>query len=594
MFAVGSIVFCSSPRAAHAQRPTADDARQFVNRAASELELLLVRLGRAQWVQENFITHDTEILAAEANEAYTAAAVRDAKQAARFDEVPVSEDLRRKLDLLKLALTMPAPGDPALTAATARLAAELNSMYGSGQYCTDDGVCQTLSDLEQIIWTSRNPDSLLMAWERWRTVSVPMREKYERFAELMNQGARELGFRDVGEFWRSKYDLDPTEFIAELDRLWEQVKPLYDALHCYVRDKLQDVYGETVVPSDRPIPAHLLGNMWAQNWSKLFDLIAPGNADPGYDLTRILRENELSAREMARYGERFFTSLSFAPLPETFWERSLFTRPRDRDVVCHASAWEVDDSNDLRIKMCINVNAEDFSVIHHELGHNFYQRAYGHQPFLYRGSANGGFHEALGDAVALSVTPRYLVQVGLLPEEPSGANDVALLLRTALDKVAFLPFGLLVDQWRWKVFSGETAPDEYNAEWWRLREQYQGVGAPSDRTEHHFDPGAKFHVPANVSYTRYFVANILQFQFHRSLCETAGYEGPLHRCSIYGNREAGRRLQAMMEMGQSQPWPEALEALTGQREMDATAIVDYFAPLKGWLDEETRGRRWGW
>jgi peptidyl-dipeptidase A len=421
-----------------------------------------------------------------------------------------------------------------------------------------------------------------------------MRDLYQRFVELSNEGARNLGFADTGAMWRSKYDMPPDDFTAELDRLWGQVRPIYEDLHCYVRRRLNETYGDDRVPLDGPIPAHLLGNMWAQSWANVYDLVAPPGEESAFDLTAALEEKGVTARDMVRYGEGFFTSLGLPPLPETFWERSLFTQPEDRDVVCHASAWDLDNLDDIRIKMCIEVNAEDFSTIHHELGHNFYQRAYSTQPFLYRESANDGFHEGVGDTVALSVTPSYLVEVGLLDEEPDASADLGVLMRMALDKVAFLPFGLLVDQWRWQVFSGEIAPDGYNAGWWRLREKYQGVAAPVERSEDHFDPGAKFHVPANTPYTRYFLAHILQFQLHRSLCQVAGYEGPLHRCSIYGDEEAGRRLIELLEMGQSRPWPDALEAITGQRQMDATAILDYFAPLDEWLREQNEGQSCGW
>jgi len=421
-----------------------------------------------------------------------------------------------------------------------------------------------------------------------------MRDSYRRFAELGNKGARELGFDDLGALWRSNYDMPPDEFRSELDRLWDQVRPLYEPLHCLVRSKLNETYGDAVAPASGPIPAHLLGNMWAQTWANIYPLVAPENADPGFDVTELLEKKGVDELEMVRYGERFFTSLGFDPLPDTFWERSQFTKPADREVVCHASAWDIDQEDDVRIKMCIERTAEDFSTIHHELGHNFYQRAYNKQPFLFRESANDGFHEGVGDTIALSVTPDYLVKVGLLDQAPDASADLGVLLRMALDKVAFLPFGLLVDQWRWGVFNGDIAEDEYNAAWWRLREKYQGVAAPVERSEADFDPGAKYHVPANTPYTRYFLAHILQFQFHRSLCEVAGVEGPLHRCSIYDNQEAGERLIKMLEMGASKPWPDALEAVTGQREMDATAIVDYFAPLQAWLEEQTEGLSCGW
>jgi peptidyl-dipeptidase A len=490
---------------------TPDGAAAFVDSAETRLTDLGIRASRASWVQSTYITHDTEILAAQANENLIAAQVDYASRSARFDGLDLAPALTRKLHLLKSSITAPAPADPALTAEMSQILARLESTYGRGEYCPEDGgECLDLQQLSEIIADSRDPERLLMAWRGWRTISPPMRDDFTRFVELGNQGARDLGFADLGAMWRSNYDMAPDSFAIEVDRLWGQVEPLYDQLHCYVRAELGDRYGTDIVPQDGPIPAHLLGNMWAQEWGTIYPLVAPRTSESGFDLTQRLRARNVDAREMVRYGERFFTSLGLAPLPETFWERSLFTQPADRDVVCHASAWDVDEVDDLRIKMCITPTAADFSTIHHELGHNFYQRAYNEHSYLFRNSANDGFHEALGDAIALSVTPAYLRQVGLIDREPPAAADLALLLRDALDKIAFLPFGLLVDQWRWKVFAGEVTPDRYNEAWWELRERYQGVAAPVSRAATDFDPGAKYHIPANVPYTRYFLARILQ------------------------------------------------------------------------------------
>lgn len=601
------------PLAAHAQSSASDsssastltvqDAVAFVDSAEVVLDELGEQAARAAWVQATYITYDTQQLSARAGEAYTAAASTLGAEAAQYVDVEgLPQDVRRKLDLLRSGLTMPAPPDEAKTKRLTELSVGLESTYGTGEWCPGgDGPfassdCLALGDLTRVMATSRDADSLEAAWTGWRTIAPPMREDYTAFAGLMNEGAQALGFQDVGAMWRSNYDMPPDSFAAEMDRLWVQVKPLYLELHTYVRGRLAEQYGEEIVQPGEPIPAHLLGNMWAQQWGTIFPLVAPEDADPGYDLTERIEEQGLDAVEMVEYGERFFTSLGLQELPETFWERSLFTKPADRDVVCHASAWDLDDEDDLRIKMCIEPTAEDFQTIHHELGHNYYQRAYKTQPHLYKGSANDGFHEALGDAVALSVTPEYLKEVNLIDEVPPPSKDIGLLLRSALDKVAFLPFGLMVDKWRWQVFSGEISPDEYNQGWWDLREQYQGLKPPVERSEEDFDPGAKYHIPANTPYSRYFLAHVLQFQFHRSLCEEAGFEGPLHRCSVYGSEAAGDRLFAMMEMGLSQPWPEALEALTGERAMDATALLDYYAPLMDWLKEQNaaNGYTSGW
>jgi peptidyl-dipeptidase A len=575
---------------------SADDAKQFLTNVNSTMLRLGIQAAQAGWVAQNFITEDTEALDARANQQVIEAVARYAKEAAAYNDVQVPPDARRQLDLLKLSLVMVTPSDPGEATELTRIASGLRSTYGRGKWCADASkpqTCLNIDDITKVMAESRSEPELRRVWEGWHTISPPMRKDYARFVELSNKGAKELGFVDTGAMWRQKYDMPADDFTKELDRLWEQVRPLYVKLHAYVRMKLRAKYGDAV-PQDGPLPAHLLGNIWAQDWSNIYPLVAPANADTGYSLTDILKRRKTSSTDMVKIGERFYTSLGFAPLPETFWKRSLFVRPQDREVVCHASAWDIDAEDDVRIKMCIQPTEEDFNTIHHELGHNFYQRAYKSQPVIFRDSANDGFHEAIGDAIALSVTPEYLVRIGLLDKAPDASRDIGLLMGRALEKVAFLPFGLLIDQWRWKVFAGETAPSSYNKAWWDLRLKYQGVAPSSARGEDFFDPGAKYHVPDNTPYTRYFLAAILQFQFHRSMSQAAGCKGPLHRCSIYESKDAGQRLNAMLTMGLSRPWPDALEALTGSRQMDASAILDYFAPLDKWLDTQLQGQKTGW
>lgn len=569
---------------------TPAEAEKFIADAEKRLFDLNLKYSRADWVKSTFITDDTEALSADANNAVIAATTELADQSRRFDGVNLSPDVARKMKLLKLSLVLPAPKDPAERDELTKLAASLEGDYGKGKYCPDGdkGKCLSLGDMEEIMANSRDPEELKRVWLGWHQVSPPYRKNYQRFVELSNKGAREMGFKDTGAMWREKYDMDADAFAAETERLWQQVKPLYDSLYTYTRHKLSEKYGKEIVPEDGLIPAHLLGNMWAQQWGNIYPLLAPQTGDRGYDLTKILKDRNTDAKQLVHYGESFFTSLGFDPLPPTFWERSLFTKPADRDVVCHASAWDVDYEKDVRLKMCIQINEVDFTTVHHELGHNYYQMAYSGQPFLYRDSANDGFHEAIGDTMALSVTSPYLKQIGLIDKVPDQSADIGFLLQRALDKVAFLPFGYLVDQWRWKVFSGEVGPGDYNKAWWDLRTKYQGLQPPAPRSEQDFDAGAKYHVPANTPYARYFLAAILQFQFHRALCREAGFSGPLYQCSIYGNKKAGEKLKQMLSMGLSKPWPEALKAMTGEDKMDATAIIDYFAPLKTWLDEENQ------
>ena len=586
------------PAAQSDARPAAaggETAQQFVARVNREIAALNRETGKAFWVQATYITPDTNFLAARASEKTLAFNSRAVRESTRYLGQELDPDTDRQLKLLRLGTSMPAPDDPEKRAELATIATSMEGHYGSAKYCRGENDCIAETDIIRIMANSRDYDELLDVWTGWRGATKELKSDYVRFVELVNEGAVELGFDDLGQMWKSGYDMPPEAFEAETDRLWQQVKPLYDELHCYVRDQLADHYGEDKVPRDGPIPAHLLGNVWAQEWANVYELVEPFEGVAQLDVTGALEEQGWDAVKMTRTAQNFFVSLGMPELPDTFWERSLLTKPRDRDVVCHASAWPLDGGDDVRIKQCVEPTSEHLTTLHHELGHIYYYLMYKDLPPLYKAGAHDGFHEGVGDTLELSMTPAYLRELGLVGDiEQSPEATVNLQMRLALDKVGFLPFGKLIDQWRWDVFSGKTTPENYNAAWWELRERYQGVAAPVERSEADFDPGAKFHIPGNTPYTRYFLARILQFQFHRALCEAAGHEGPLHECSIYANEAAGERLVAMLRLGASKPWPDALELITGSREMDASAILDYFQPLRNWLEKENQGKTCGW
>jgi peptidyl-dipeptidase A len=595
---------------------TPAEATEFLLDVNREMKELVTNVQRMSWVKSTYITHDTEILAAKATETLLEYLMRKIKESRRFDGLTLPADTARQLYLLTYSAGLPAPADPAERAELARLSSEMESLYGTGKYCSaklrgkgDDpkAECLTLAELSELLGKEKDAALLQEVWTGWHSIAPPIRPLYQRFVELGNKGAHELGFRDMGEIWRGAYDMPEAEFRAEAERLWKEVYPLYQELHCYTRARLRKRYGDAAIGPHAPIPAHLLGNMWAQEWTNLYPMLEPYPGIAPIDLTPRLVAAKYDAIKMVKLGESFFTSLGLDPLPKTFWERSLFTKPRDREVECHASAWDVSMDGDLRIKMCIRINHEDLVTIHHELGHEYYFQYYKHLPALYQNGANDGFHEGIGDTLVLSVTPEYLAKVGLVPERElvrPKAGDKAgtvvdkgglnLLMQRALDGVAFLPFGKLVDEWRWRVFKGDVTPANYNSAWWQLRLAYQGVAPPTPRSEKDFDPGAKYHVPANVPYTRYFLARILQYQFHRALCKVAGHTGPLYTCSIYGNRAAGDRLKQMLSLGASRPWRDALAVLSGETEMDATAILDYYAPLLTWLKAQNQGQQCGW
>ena len=595
----------STPSVAKAQdtaevsaAPSVAEAEAFLARVEKDLFDFSVEGGRVAWVNNTYITDDTDALAAKYGEIGTEKSVQYALEAAKYQNVSgLSADAKRKLDILRGGLVLPAPTTPGAAKELSEIATKLNSAYGKGKG-TLKGQPINGSDIEAEMGTNRNPEELKEMWVSWHdNVGGPMKNDYVRMAEIANQGAGELGFADLGAMWRSGYDMPADDFAKLTDKLWLEVKPLYDELHTYVRGQLNKKYGDSVQGKTGAIRADLLGNMWAQEWGDIYDIVAPaGSGDIGYDIGELLKAKKVDEIGMVKIGEGFFSSLGFAPLPETFYARSQFLKPADREVVCHASAWNITNVDDLRIKMCIKINSNDFVTVHHELGHNYYQRAYNKQSYLHLNGANDGFHEAIGDAIALSITPDYLVQIGLLDASkvPSADKDNGLLLRQAMDKVAFLPFSVIVDKWRWGVFAGDIKPADYNTAWTKLRTQYQGIVPPVERPANAFDAGAKYHVPGNTPYTRYFLARILQFQFYKAACDTAGWKGPLHRCSFYGNKEVGTRLNAMLEMGASKPWPDALEAFTGSREMSGKAMLEYFAPLMKWLKAQNKGAKKGW
>jgi len=566
-------------------------AKDFLLDAENRLSTIQDSTFLAEWVKSNFITQDTTALASELGAQWTELATSIAKKSRKYKGESPNE--QRKLDQFFLGLTVPGPSQPEKNEELSKLKAELESMYGSGKVCDKANNCQNLQQLSEIIEKSREPKKLLKAWTDWRSVSVPMKEKFARTVDLGNIGAQEVGFKDLAALWKSKYDMGPDEFAKNLETIWGEVQPLYEQLHCYVRGQLNTKYGSDIVKKTGPIPAHLLGNMWAQSWSNIYDLMEIGQGE-SLNLTTLLEKAKYDPKKMVKTAENFFVSLGMPKLPETFYQRSLFEKPQDREVVCHASAWHMDRKDDVRIKMCIKVDDDNFRTIHHELGHIYYYLAYMNKPLPFQNSANDGFHEAMGDTLELSMSPSYLKALKLLDKNTPQTGEIPYLMKMALGKIAFLPFGLMVDQWRWQVFSGELTQKDYNSGWWKLREKYQGVAAPVKRGGNDFDPGSKYHIPAYTPYSRYFLAHILQFQFHKALCSLAGHKGPLHECSIFNSKAAGKKMWEMMTLGSSKPWPEALAVLTGNGSLSAEPLREYFAPLEKWLRDKNKGQQCGW
>lgn len=585
----------------HPQPTMSADA--FIAEANKKLDVATLENNTAQWVYETYINDDSGLLAAKTSERFMTTEKELLARAREYQQSPMDPITAKAYTNLTKGKELLPPDKPEEIAELANLGTKISGMYGAGKYCKagsneekgGDKNCRDLTVLSEVMANSRNYDELLDAWTGWHSLAPAYRKDYQRYIELANAGARAYGFSDLGASWRSGYDMPTADFEAEVERLWKQVEPLYKSLQCKVRADLSKYYGVDKVPLDKPIPAHLLGDMWSQQWSNIYKLVEPYPGAGSLDITGALVKQKKDAVAIAKIAENFFVSLGMQQLPQSFWDKSMLTKPRDRDVECHASAWTMDAKNDVRIKQCIQANEEEFLTIHHELGHVYYFLAYNQLPMLFQSGANDGFHEAIGDTIMLSITPDYLQKIGLMDNVVN--SDKAVInqqMRMALDKIAFLPFGKLIDQWRWKVYSGEIKPADYNKSWWALRTQYQGIAAPVPRSESDFDAGAKYHIAANVPYTRYFLAHILQFQFHKALCDAAGFKGPLYQCSIYGSKAAGEKLEKLLAAGASQPWQDTLEAAVGTRTMDASAILEYFTPLSQWLDEQNKGQVCGW
>jgi peptidyl-dipeptidase A len=623
------------PPSVSAPAPEGESADEFVARVNAEYRKLYPELTASQWLSATYINDDSQLIEAKYNERYLAQLDAWIAQSKKYDGQRLKPDTARSIALLRLMTAMPAPKDPGKLAELAQIASRMSGAYGAGSYCAGEGdarKCRQIGELSAVLADSRDYDQQLDAWEGWHTISVPMKPDYVRFVELVNQGAKEMGYADAGEMWRSGYDMPPARIAAETDRLWGQIRPLYEQLHCYARKRLVKQYGARGEVDGGLLPAHLMGNLWQQDWSNLWDLLQPyGNAG-GLDITGALQKQyqadyarELKkagdepapeqvfmaeraarldvARQMAGRAQDFYVSLGMPKLPDSYWSKSQFIKPLDRDAVCHASAWDMNmggdpdngEGPDVRTKMCIGPDETDFTTIYHELGHVYYYLAYDKLPPLLQGGANDGFHEAIGDTIVLAMTPEYLHSVGLV-DAPQRSRQALIdaQMRMALAKVAFLPFGLVIDRWRWGVFDGSIKPDRYNAAWWQLKAQYQGVAPPTPRGEEFFDAGAKYHVPANTPYLRYFLADILEFQFYKGLCQAAGHSGPLYDCTFYGNKAAGQKFWAMLEKGASQPWQPTLKELTGSDRLDAGPLLEYFAPLDAWLRQQNKGETCGW
>lgn len=610
----------SPPAEAEAPTPAA-----FLARVDAELRDRWIETTAAQWLSANTASPEAERLAtlAEHRDRRLHAAWR--RQAARWSGHGVADPLqRRQLERLQRPPLLPLPADPGQSARLLALTAQLEGGYVAAAACQGRAPsCRPLSKLEQVLAGERDYPAQLQAWREWLTAVAPLHAPFRAAVELANAGARRHGQPDLGALWRSRYEQPPAKLQARVEALWRQLAPLYRQLQCYAGHRLRAEYGDRGTLEGGLLPAHLLGDPWQQDWTNVWDLLVPYPQAASPDVTDALQRRadrlrrtalaqagngSLQARFLAaRAGERaaaralvadaegFYTGLGLPPLPERFWQYSRFLRPLEAPASCAASTWNLDLAGDVRVQLCLGQTEGDFLTAAHELGHAHYERAYRDLPAWLQDGANDAFHEAVGDIAMLAMTPRWLHSAGLAaaPGHDHHAR-INAQMRIALARLPRLAAALALEHWRWGVFAGRIPAAQDNRAWWTLKARYQGVGPAEPRPADGFDVGAKYHVAAYRPYLRYFLAGVLQFQFHQALCAAAGQHGPLSDCEIAGDRRAGQHLQAMLASGARQPWPQTLQAFTGHDDFDAGPLLDYFAPLAQWLAEQNRGQDCLW
>ncbi|CAG9795376.1 unnamed protein product [Diatraea saccharalis] len=587
-------------------RATLQQIRDFLVKADDQASKECTNNVAAQWNFETNVNDATQHAALDAQQRYTLFQ-RGLWEAAQQVNRGFVRDEQTFRQLQMLSIIGPAALPPDQLDRYNRLINDMLAVYNTAEICAynEPFKCglHLQPELQFIMSHSRDWDELQHVWTEWRrNTGKRIRDLYEQLVDLTNQAARLNNFTDASAYWMFPYGT--LNLRQDIDEVWEQVKPLYELLHAYVRRRLRESYGPERISRSAPIPAHILGDMWGQSWAGIVPVTLPYPGKTLVDVTPEMVQQGFTPLTIFQLAEEFFVSMNMSAMPPDFWALSVLDQPADRHIHCQPSAWDFCNKHDYRIKMCTHVDMKDLVTAHHEMAHIEYFLAYRNQPKVFRDGANPGFHEAIGEAVALSVaSPRHLQTLGLVQRSVDDtAHDINYLFTQAMDKLAFLPFALVMDKWRWDVFTGDIRKEQYNCHWWRLREQYQGIKPPVLRSELDFDPGSKYHIPANIPYIRYFVSTILQFQIYRALCEKTGQyipgdpSRPLHKCDFYRNPEAGKILTRIMERGSSAPWSKILQETIGEWRLNGEALRDYFRPLENWLQSENlrTGEYLGW
>lgn len=569
---------------------TQADAQAYLDSYAAEFQRLYYASAQAEWESNTRIVagdSSNAVRTKAANEAY-ARFVGSVANIERIRGFLTQKDRLTTIQVRQFEAMLYAAANQPQTVPDVvrrRIAAETQqteTLYGYTFMV--DGKAVTPNQIDSTLRSSKDIADRRAYWEASKAVGPTLKPGIMNLRDLRNQTVQALGYPDFFTYQVSDYSMTTDEMLQMTDNLLRQIRPLYRELHTWARYELAKRYA---VPVPEQLPAHWLSNRWGQNWS---DLVSPSDGPSPDDAFK-----GKTAEWVVRSSEDFYKSLGFSALPTSFYEKSsLYPLPADASYKknTHASAWHLDLENDLRSLMSVEPNAYWWETSHHELGHIYYYVSYTRPeiPLVLRSGANRAYHEAIGSLIGLASTQRpFLVGRGLVTAS-AGGDGRTQLLREALNYIVFMPWSAgVMTRFEHELYARNLPADQWNARWWELARRYQGIVPPTARGEQFADGLTKTHINDDPGqYYDYALSFALLFQMHNHIAKNILNQDP-RNTNYYGNTGVGDFLRTLMAPGASRPWRDVLRETTGQ-ELNANAMMEYFAPLYGWLQEQNRGR----
>ncbi|UYZ63832.1 M2 family metallopeptidase [Hymenobacter weizhouensis] len=569
-----------------------DQAEQFLTQYSAEYQRLYTQSAEAEW------RSNTRIVAGDTSNAGATARANERLAAFMGSTQNIQrlrELLEHKQDLTELQVKQlqtalyNAANSPQTIADVVKRrikaeTAQTEKLYGFDYKYAGKSV--TTNDLDELLRKERNPLKRQQIWEASKAIGPTLKDGLLNLRELRNQTVQALGYPDYFTYQASDYGLSREEMMQLVRKINEELRPLYRELHTYARYELAKKYGVKQVPDY--LPASWLPNRWGQDWSAMVDV-------QGLNIDPVLAKK--GAEWQVQQAERFYQSLGFPALPQSFYEKSsLYPLPKDATYKKnnHASAWHLDLNQDVRSLMSVEGNTEWYETTHHELGHIYYYLTYTNPqvPVLLRQGANRAYHEAMGSLMGLAATQKPFLAGLSLVDANAKTDQTQTLLKEALNYAVFIPFASgVMSEWENSFYADKLPADQLNARWWQLCKQYQGIVPPTARGENYLDPATKTHINDDpAQYYDYALSYVILFQLHDHIAKKILKQDP-HATNYYGSKEVGQFLADIMRPGSSKDWRTVLKEKTGE-DLSARAMVEYFEPLMAYLKQQNKGRKY--